>query len=226
MPGVVLPLVEINSLLNNSIKEKNMLGQITPLYIFKTLEKWISDGLLKYSPSGYLLTASINSDSLPNDMEVDSFYHTIIDQYDEKWQRLLESASTIGNKFNADILTQVWGYELLDVLGFLEKVVEDNLLIDISEEDNIYEFKDKRIISSIKSYFNKDDNSGDKQIIKEYNKRYLHLQNTIIENPHNHSVEEILSIIIMISSLLINETYLKIAEKLILEVNQLLSKAR
>ena len=173
-------LVEINSLLNNTIKEKNMLGQITPLYIFKTLEKWISDGLLKYSPSGYLLTASINSDSLPNDMEVDSFYHTIIDQYDQKWQRLLESASTIGNKFNADILTQVWGYELLDVLGFLEKVVEDNLLIDISEEDNIYEFKDKRIISSIKSYFNKDDNSGDKQIIKEYNKRYLHLQNTPI----------------------------------------------
>ena len=211
-------LVEINSLLNNSIKEKNMLGQITPLYIFKTLEKWISDGLLKYSPSGYLLTASINSDSLPNDMEVDSFYHTIIDQYDQKWQRLLESASTIGNKFNADILTQVWGYELLDVLGFLEKVVEDNLLIDISEEDNIYEFKDKRIISSIKSYFNKDDNSGDKQIIKEYNKRYLHLQNTIIETPHYHSVEEILSIIRRLSSLLINETYLKIAEKLILEV--------
>ena len=211
-------LVEINSLLNNTIKEKNMLGQITPLYIFKTLEKWISDGLLKYSPSGYLLTASINSDSLPNDMEVDSFYHTIIDQYDQKWQRLLESASTIGNKFNADILTQVWGYELLDVLGFLEKVVEDNLLIDISEEDNIYEFKDKRIISSIKSYFNKDDNSGDKQIIKEYNKRYLHLQNTIIENPHKHSVEEILSIIRRLSSLLINETYLKIAEKLILEV--------
>ncbi|MDC0117876.1 AAA family ATPase [bacterium] len=211
-------LAEINSLLNNSIKEKNMLGQITPLYIFKTLEKWISDGLLKYSPSGYLLTSNIDSDSLPNDMEVDSFYHTIIDQYDEKWQRLLESASTIGNKFNADILTQVWGYELLDVLGFLEKVVEDNLLIDISEEDNIYEFKDKRIISSIKSYFNKDDNSGDKQIIKEYNKRYLHLQNTIIENPHNHSVEEILSIIRRLSSLLINETYLKIAEKLILEV--------
>ena len=211
-------LVEINSLLNNTIKEKNMLGQITPLYIFKTLEKWISDGLLKYSPSGYLLTASINSDSLPNDMEVDSFYHTIIDQYDQKWQRLLESASTIGNKFNADILTQVWGYELLDVLGFLEKVVEDNLLIDISEEDNIYEFKDKRIISSIKSYFNKDDTSGDKQIIKEYNKRYLHLQNTIIENPYNHSVEEILSIIRRLSSLLINETYLKIAEKLILEV--------
>ena len=211
-------LAEINSLLNNSIKEKNMLGQITPLYIFKTLEKWISDGLLKYSPSGYLLTANIDSDSLPNDMEVDSFYHTIIDQYDQKWQRLLESASTIGNKFNADILTQVWGYELLDVLGFLEKVVEDNLLIDISEEDNIYEFKDKRIISSIKSYFNKDDNSGDKQIIKEYNKRYLHLQNTIIENPHNHSVEEILSIIRRLSSLLINETYLKIAEKLILEV--------
>ena len=211
-------LAEINSLLNNSIKEKNMLGQITPLYIFKTLEKWISDGVLKYSPSGYLLTANIDSDSLPNDMEVDSFYHTIIDQYDQKWQRLLESASTIGNKFNADILTQVWGYELLDVLGFLEKVVEDNLLIDISEEDNIYKFKDKRIISSIKSYFNKDDNGGDKQIIKEYNKRYLQLQNTIIENPHKYSVEEILSIIRRLSSLLINDTYLKIAEKLILEV--------
>ncbi len=211
-------LLEINSLLNQLVNEKNTLGQITPLYIFKTLEKWISDGLLKYSPSGYILTANIDTDSLPNDMEVDSFYHTIIDKYDEKWQRLLESASIIGNKFNADILTQVWGYELLDVLGFLEKVVEDDLLIDISDEDNIYEFKDKRIISSIKSYFNKDDDSDDKQIIKEYNKRYIYLQNKIIESPHNHSVEEILSIIRRLSSLLINDTYLKIAERLILEV--------
>ena len=44
------------------------------------------------------------------------------------------------------------------------------------------------------------------------------MQNSIIENPHNHSVEEILSIIRRLTSLLINETYLKIAEKLILEV--------
>ena len=39
----------------------------------------------------------------------------------------------------------------------------------------------------LKSYFNKDDNSGDKQIIKEYNKRYLEQAYAILDElevPH------------------------------------------
>jgi predicted ATPase len=148
-------MVNINDVFNQAIDEY-VVEYITPLYITKVLEKWIDDKVLIYTPEGYKLTTNISSQELPNETGVDSYYHNIIDKYDDKWKRLLESAAIIGNKFNADILASVWNYELLDVLSFLENAVEDKLLIDVSNEDNIYKFgeKDKvgsgkRIVSSI-----------------------------------------------------------------------------
>ena len=211
-------LLEINALFNESLIEFQNQGYVTPLFIFKVLEKWINDGVLKYSTEGYVLTQNIDFNSLPNNEEIDSFYHSIIDKYEEKWKRLLESAAVIGSKFDANILTQVWNYELLEVLGFLEKAVNDKLLIDVSTEDNIYQFSDKRIISSIKSYFNLADLDGDKQIVIEYNKRYIQLHNDLIEFPHNYSVEKILPVLRRLSTLLIIEEYLIMAKNLIFEV--------
>jgi hypothetical protein len=211
-------LQEVNTLFNEAAVEFDHLTQLTPLYIFSVLEKWVNEGVLKYSSEGYVLTQNIDSNSLPNNDEVDNYYHTIIARYEDKWKRLLESASVIGNKFNADILAQVWNYELLEVLGFLEKAVNDKLLIDVPEEDNIYRFSDKRIISAFKSYFNVSEFEGDKQIIIEYNKRYVQLQKSIIENPSDYSIEEILSVIRRLSTLLKNDFYLAITKKLVFEV--------
>ena len=129
--------------------------------------------------------------------------------------RILESSHIIG-MFNANILSQVWGYELLEILGFLESAEEKGLIVDISDEDNIYEFKDKRIISAIKSYRSQD--SGVKQIIIEYNKRYLELQKNIIENPSEFSLEEILSVVRRLSLMMSNPTYNESAKRLIFEV--------
>ena len=218
-------LVQINNLFNNAISEF-VVDYITPLYVTKVIEKWIDDGLLIYSPEGYRLKSAISSENLPNDTGVDSYYHTIIGNYDEKWQRLLESAAIIGNKFNAEILASVWRYELLDVLSFLEKAVQDKLLIDISEEDNIYMFgvkskvgSGKRIISSIKSYFTSyDTDESEKQITLEYNKRYIDLQHDIIDNTHNYSIEKILKTLRRLCTLLINNSYKLKAEKLIFEL--------
>ena len=211
-------LLEINLLFNESLAEFGNQGYITPLFIFKVLEKWINDGVLRYSAEGYVLTQSIDFNSLPNSNEIDSFYHSVIDNYDEKWKRLLESAAVIGNKFNADILAQVWNYELLEVLGFLEKAVNNKLLIDISTEDNIYQFSDKRIISSIKSYFNLADLEGDKQIVLEYNKRYIQIHRELIEKPYDYSIEQILPVIRRLSTLLLIDEYLSITRNLIFEV--------
>ena len=127
--------------------------KLTPLYVFKVLESWISDSYLKYTPDGYVLTQTVDIESLPNFEDIDSYYHKIFDSFEPKWRRILESASVIGNRFDADILAQVWGYKLLDVLDFLEKAVNNGLLIDMSNQDNIYKFSDKRIISALKSYF-------------------------------------------------------------------------
>ena len=214
---------QINTLFNEyneQLKSGSENAKLTPLYVFKVLESWISDGSLKYSPDGYLLTKTVDLESLPPDEDIDSYYHSIFDTFEPKWRRILESASVIGNKFDADILAQVWGYKLLDVLDFLEKAVNNDLLIDVSSQDNFYEFKDRRIVSALKSYFKdasiKDE--GEKQIVIEYNKRYLELQLDIIKNPEKHDTENLLKVIRRMLTLSSIEYYRNNCNKLILDV--------
>lgn len=211
-------LSDINYKINNAILEANDKFKVTPLYIIKIIELWIQNKVLKYSPDGYVLTDSIDFLELPNTEEVDSYYHSILDGFENKWTRILESAAIIGSKFNANILSQVWGYELLEILSFLESVEEKGLITDLSDEDNIYEFKDKRVISAIKSYFSTSQDTGVKQIILEYNKRYLDLQKNIIEEPSLCSVEEILSVIRRLTLMVSNKEYKETAKRLIFEV--------
>ena len=214
---------QINNLFNEyneQLKSESKDDKLTPLYVFKVLESWISDENLKYTADGYILTKTVDLESLPNFEDVDSYYHKIFESFEPKWRRILESASVIGNKFDADILAQVWGYELLDVLDFLETAVSRGLLIDLSNQDNVYKFSDKRIVSALKSYFKdaKIQEQGEKQIVIEYNKRYLELQADIIKNPELFSTEEVLRVIRRMIPLSFSEHYTKKCNNLILDV--------
>jgi hypothetical protein len=211
-------LADINYKLNSSIMDTSSNLKITPLYILKIVEQWIQHKVLKFTPDGYVLTDSIESIELPNTDEIDSYYHSILAEFDVKWARMLESAAIIGSKFNADILSQVWGFELLEILGFLEVAEAKGLIVDVSDEDNIYEFKDKRIVSAIKSYFPSSQNSGVKQIIIEYNKRYLDLQKDIIKTPSEYSLEEVLSVVRRLSLMMSNSSYNESAKRLVFEI--------
>jgi hypothetical protein len=210
---------QINTIFNDKLNENNDVAVLTPLYVLKVIEGWIEDETLKYTPNCYLLTKNLNINDLPNSKEVDVYYHSIFKSFEPKWQRLLESAAIIGNKFDADILAKVWGYELLDILAFLEKAVKYKLLNDVSEEDNLYEFTDKRIISAIKSFFSvSEDEKSDKQIVIEYNKRYIATQENIIRNSHLYTIQDLLRVTRRLTTLSVNNTYYEHLQKLILEI--------
>ena len=210
-------LTDINYKFNSALSDNQDSLCITPLYILKVIEQWIQNQVLKYTPDGYVLSSTVDSLELPNTDEIDAYYHSILDGFDKKWTRILESAAIIGQKFNAEILAKVWGYELLEILDFCELAEQKKIIIDVSEEDNIYKFNNKRIISAIKSYFPGSHDTGVKQIIIEYNKRYIELQNSIIKDPSEHSIEEILSVVRRLTLMVSNPHYNEIAKRLIFE---------
>lgn len=215
----------INELFNESLIE-NSSEEITPLYIIKVLEIWIDQGILVYSPEGYKLSRSIDTEDLPNESGTDIYYHSILSKYEDKWGRLLESAAIIGNRFNAELLAKVWNYELLEVLSFLERAVKDGLLIDVSAEDNIFMFGEsdkegasKRIVSAIKSYYSATNRKEyDKQIIIEYNKRYVDLHNEVFLEAFRYETEDLLILLRRLITLLISEPYKKKAETIVFEL--------
>jgi hypothetical protein len=212
-------LEEVNYKFNTAISHEIESSYISPLYIIKVIEKWIQDKTLIYTPDGYTLNKSIEFVELPNSKELDAFYHNILDSLETKWVRILESAAIIGRKFDAGILSQVWKYELLEILNFLEKAESAGLITDLSHEDNIYEFNNKRIVSAIKSYFHTNHNNIDsKQIVIEYNKRYLKTQEDIFNFPNKYSIEEVLSVIRRAILLLNSDDIKTHTESLILNV--------
>ena len=79
---------------NKQLKSESNV-KLTPLYVFKVLESWISDKSLKYTPDGYVLTKTVDIGSLPNFEDIDSYYHQIFDEFESKWRRILESALSL-----------------------------------------------------------------------------------------------------------------------------------
>lgn len=170
-------LQHINSIFNQSIR----LIDLTPKYIIQTLEYWLQQGLLQRDANEIKLKQNISIEDLPSESDVDRYYHQIFSTYDTKWSRVLESAAFIGTRFDADVLAKVWNYDLLEVLNFLEQASHDKIIIDLSNEDNLFEFGEigklgsgRRIQQSLKSFHkNTGDNGHIKQIILEYNKRLI-----------------------------------------------------
>ncbi|MFM7661536.1 MAG: AAA family ATPase, partial [Bacteroidota bacterium] len=192
--------------LNNLINQKIALSksgneavesEITPHYIFKLLSTMIEDKILIPSANGLILTRQITEDDLPNNDEIDKFYHSIFDKIEStptidriQWIRILESAAMIGQKFDAAILSAVWGIDLLQLLDFLERMEKLGIVTDIYQEDNIYHFQSNKITAALKSYFGTS-NAEVKQIVLEYNKRWINVQNKEINLLSNFNLDKL-----------------------------------
>ncbi len=193
-------------ILNNLINQKIVSGKandnlveanITPHYIFKLLTRMLEDKTLIPGSGGLIFTRQITEEDLPNNDEVDKFYHAIFDRIDStpaldriQWIRILESAAMIGQKFDAAILASVWGIDLLHLLHFLERMEKLGIVNDVYQEDNVYHFQSNKVTAALKSYFGTS-NSEVKQIILEYNKRWINVQNKEIINLSNFDLDKL-----------------------------------
>lgn len=176
-------LYDLNTVLNQKLETDSTseIQVVTPLYIIRNIGLLQSNGILVKGSDGWVLSKKITVDDLPNSEAVDAHFHQIFSAYPAKWMRVLESASIVGRSFDATVLSAVWGYELLEVLDFLEQLEAQGILEDVREEDNVYRFKDKRAVAGIKSFF--PNNSGDRnarQIVIEYNKRLVNNNSDMI----------------------------------------------
>ena len=173
-------LEEIQNLINlklnliNEDLDEDAKILVTPKYIEDIINGLINKNLLLESSQGLILSRMIQVEDLSNPQETNYVYFQKFKDYDNKFLRLLESASYVGNKFDAKTLASVWNLDILNILDDLENAEKDNLIVDIEGEDDIYMFKEKRISSAIRSYFllQFDGSKTDtRQINIEYSKR-------------------------------------------------------
>lgn len=98
-----------------------------------------------------------------------------IDTLNNEDQLLLESASYCGFKFDAEVLAKIWNDDVIQIIQRLEKLEKAGFVIDLSEEDNLYSFKDKELHKIIRTRFNKNEETDQnmRQLVIEYQKRII-----------------------------------------------------
>ena len=100
---------------------------------------------------------------------------------------LLESAAIIGNKFDAQLLADIWGKDLIEVLHELESL-EGLYVLDMNEEDNIFTFISKTMHQVALSAANRDGNAeSSRQLIVEYQKRII---KSLLNGDYNQILEK------------------------------------
>lgn len=109
----------------------------------------------------------------------------VLKTLETKDKKLLESAAHIGEKFDANILAEIWETSTLSMIDKLTHF-EDVFIIDVSEEDNIYRFKERKIQDLLIQESMQNISDGQvKQMIIEYQKRIIQ---TILKQKDNNKL--------------------------------------
>ena len=163
------PLIKghIEQLSNNNPKA------ITPSDLFSYLEALKSAGILKFDGNVIRIVREPNEDEIGIQNSRATNIRERFIKLDEKERSLLGSASSIGFKFDANLLAQIWQVDVLSILNQLEKL-EGLYVLDINNEDNIFSFVDKVTHSVIFEYSQyKNGSEYTRQLIIEYQKRII-----------------------------------------------------
>jgi len=154
-------------------------GIVRPLHIIQTLETLLEKNTIEPYADKYLLIDKNVLKKLPPPSDYEQMLMAQLGECDKKLIDLLQCCAVVGQRFKASVIADIFNLDLLELLDMLKDAEHSNVLRDIVDEDDIYEFCDKRIASCIRHLSVSGTISPDKmsQKVREYHKRYV----TIVE---------------------------------------------
>ena len=154
------------------VSDNNPKG-ITPSDLFSYLEALKAADILKFDGSAIRIVREPNEDEIGIQNSRATNIRERFIELNESDRNLLESASSIGFKFDADLLAQIWQVDVLSILNQLEKL-EGAYVLDVNNQDNVFSFVDKVTHNVIfESSQNRNGSEDTRQLIIEYQKRII-----------------------------------------------------
>jgi len=149
---------------------------VNPLHYVETVK--LIDTYKMFNHQGKLsLRDDADLDTLPKGQAASGIYQQEIEALDTELFNILECAAYIGKSFEADVIVHIINKDRLDILNRLREAERDGLILDKSDEDDIYEFTSRALMKEIRHFgIQKKGNKSDKnvsQIVKEYNDRVI-----------------------------------------------------
>jgi hypothetical protein len=149
---------------------ENPLHLVEVVKLIDTYKMFNHDGKLS-------LTKNADLRSLPKTLAVSKIYNEEIKALDTELFNILECAAYIGKSFEADVIVHIINKNRLDILNRLREAEELGLIIDKSDQDDIYEFSSRALMKEIRSFGIQKESGNPEinvsQIVKEYNERVI-----------------------------------------------------
>ena len=147
------------------------LGFNNPGHILESLKYIISNNWFKEENGLLVLKQEADFKNIPLPSQLKEMFAEKFSMLDEELKRILETASFIGETFEANILSDIWKIDRLKLLHKLREAEEHGFVKDVSEKDDVYKFSNKSIIAELRRYASKGlKNDRRPQIVKEYHK--------------------------------------------------------
>lgn len=154
------------------------IGLSNPTYYLQSLVNFLDEGLLVYQNDYWQIAEKVNLNDLSIPGDLKKLYRERFKKMKPELLRILESAAFVGECFEAAILADVWQMDnKLELLHLLKEAEDLNIIYDKSDEDDVYCFTSKSIMSELRCLKSEkevnEESDNIPQIIKEYHKRIV-----------------------------------------------------
>ena len=155
----------------------NNLGIESPLQILQALDTVVEKKMIEIYANKFILIKSADLKTLPKPDDYNRMVDGLLEGLDPRLLDSLQCAAVIGRSFKASIIAEIFKLDILEFLVMLKGAEERNILKDISEKDDIYEFVQKRMVGIFRNLRKRsDDNDFMPQMVREYHKRFVEIR--------------------------------------------------
>tara|TARA_B100001093_G_scaffold239338_1_gene229259 strand:- start:8 stop:4318 length:4311 start_codon:yes stop_codon:yes gene_type:complete len=149
----------------------NNLGFYNPGHILESLKYIITHNWLNEENGLVVIKKDADFKNIPLPSQLKEMFAEKFSLLDDELKRILETASFIGENFEANILSEIWQIDRLVLLHKLRLAEELGFVKDVSDKDDVYQFTNKGIIAELRRYASKGLKDEQRpQIVKEYHK--------------------------------------------------------
>ena len=124
----------------------NNLGIESPLQILQALDTIVEKKMIEIYANKFILIKSADLKTLPKPDDYNRMVEGLLEGLDSRLLDSLQCAAVIGRSFKASIIAEIFKLDILDFLVMLKGAEERNILKDVSEKDDVYEFVQKRMV--------------------------------------------------------------------------------
>ena len=151
--------------------------------LLEIIKYLLENGQLVLEDQMIVLKESSALNNIPLSTNEDLLLYSIFESIDAKLLKILCSGSFVGQQFEANVLSQLWNIDRLNLLHALLEAEKKGIIIDLNDTDDYYAFTSKQVRRALQSYALNDTKNTNRipQIVLEYHRKIIYLTLQITE---------------------------------------------